>query len=117
MTVATPRPSTSVSTTSSAISASALSVREPGVLLAPARSRRNRPGESKHHLETGRRTVQEVCEAVGYRDLIFFRDLFRRHTGLCPARYRERFGRPVAATATEVRARDQRFAASSRSMP
>jgi transcriptional regulator GlxA family with amidase domain len=47
-------------------------------------------------LEAAGRTVQEVGSAVGYEDTAFFRSLFRRHTGVAPQAYRERFGRPLA---------------------
>jgi transcriptional regulator GlxA family with amidase domain len=47
-------------------------------------------------LESNGRTVQEVGSAVGYDDVAFFRDLFRRHTGVPPQAYRERFGRPAS---------------------
>lgn len=47
-------------------------------------------------LEEGVQSVQEVCTAVGYEDLAFFRTLFRRHTGMTPREYRNRFGRPAA---------------------
>ena len=50
-------------------------------------------------LENGRGTIQEVSAAVGYDDLMFFRSLFRRHTGLSPTEYRQRFGRQRPATA------------------
>ena len=36
-------------------------------------------------------SVQEVCTRVGYEDVAFFRQLFKRHTGLSPAEYRSRF--------------------------
>jgi YesN/AraC family two-component response regulator len=36
---------------------------------------------------------------VGYDDVMFFRSLFRRHTGLSPTEYRQRFGRPRPETA------------------
>lgn len=36
-------------------------------------------------------SVQEVCARVGYEDPAFFRQLFKRHTGLSPAEYRSRF--------------------------
>jgi acyl-CoA synthetase (AMP-forming)/AMP-acid ligase II len=39
----------------------------------------------------GRISVQEVCTRVGYEDAEFFRQLFKRHTGLSPAEYRSRF--------------------------
>ena len=52
---------------------------------------------AKRLLEDGRKSVQEVCQAVGYDDAIFFRALFRRHTGLSPNEYRQRFGHNAAA--------------------
>jgi transcriptional regulator GlxA family with amidase domain len=42
-------------------------------------------------LEKDTLPVQEVSERVGYTDLGFFRELFRRHTGMTPAEYRSRF--------------------------
>jgi len=49
-------------------------------------------------LENGRLTVKEIAEEVGYSDLLFFRRLFRRHTGVSPNDYRKRFSvRAVAA--------------------
>lgn len=52
-----------------------------------------RVNAAKRLLEEGRKSVQEVCAAVGYDDVIFFRALFRRHTRLSPKDYREKFGR------------------------
>jgi transcriptional regulator GlxA family with amidase domain len=49
---------------------------------------------AKRLLEDGQRSIQEVSQAVGYEDVIFFRDLFKRHTGVCPTEYRTRFGTP-----------------------
>ncbi len=47
---------------------------------------------AKQLLENGARSVQTVCDAVGYEDPAFFRALFKRHTGMSPAEYREHFG-------------------------
>jgi len=47
---------------------------------------------AKGLLESGRAPVQKVAESVGYDDVAFFRNLFKRHTGMTPADYRERFG-------------------------
>jgi transcriptional regulator GlxA family with amidase domain len=47
---------------------------------------------AKRLLENDRQTVQEVVCAVGYEDPLFFRSLFKRHTGLSPNEYRRRFG-------------------------
>jgi transcriptional regulator GlxA family with amidase domain len=33
--------------------------------------------------------------AVGYEDAAFFRDLFKRHAGLTPGAYRERYGKSL----------------------
>jgi transcriptional regulator GlxA family with amidase domain len=53
---------------------------------------------AKQLLESGARSVQAVCGAVGYEDPAFFRALFKRHTGMSPAEYREHFGRTPTAT-------------------
>ena len=42
-------------------------------------------------LETEYKSVQEVCYAVGYEDVPFFRSVFKRYTGLSPSEYRQRF--------------------------
>lgn len=49
--------------------------------------------EAKEMLEQGAASIQAVCSKVGYEDLTFFRNLFKRHTGMTPAEYRERFAR------------------------
>ena len=46
---------------------------------------------ARHLLEAGKKGVADVSEAVGYRDLAFFRRLFKRHTGTAPRAYRARF--------------------------
>jgi transcriptional regulator GlxA family with amidase domain len=51
-----------------------------------------RVAAAKRLLERGDCSVQEICHAVGYEDAIFFRDLFKRYAGVCPAEYRQRFG-------------------------
>jgi transcriptional regulator GlxA family with amidase domain len=64
---------------------------------------------AKELLERGAGSIQNVCSTVGYQDIAFFRTLFKRHTGITPAEYRNRFaelsfdhgdlvgGRPAAA--------------------
>jgi len=47
---------------------------------------------AKRLLENGRLSVQEIMLEAGYEDGIFFRKLFRRHTGVSPTQYRARFG-------------------------
>jgi transcriptional regulator GlxA family with amidase domain len=54
---------------------------------------------SKLMLEEDRMTIHEVSLAVGYEDVAFFRDLFKRHTHLSPSLYRERYGRSMATAA------------------
>lgn len=55
---------------------------------------------AKHLLENDLRSVQDVSYAVGYTDVTFFRDLFKRRTGTTPRAYRERFAvNPPEATA------------------
>ena len=50
--------------------------------------------EAKRLLESSDQAVDEICFAVGYEDASFFRRLFRRRTGIAPARYRRVF-RPI----------------------
>ncbi|WP_310620118.1 GlxA family transcriptional regulator [Flexibacterium corallicola] len=51
-----------------------------------------RIAKAKRLLETGRASIQKIALEVGYEDLIFFRSLFKRLTGLTPGEYRRRFG-------------------------
>jgi transcriptional regulator GlxA family with amidase domain len=46
---------------------------------------------AKELLEGGARSVQAVSAAVGYDDAAFFRELFKRCTGMTPGEYRESF--------------------------
>ena len=52
---------------------------------------------ARHYLENAHRSVQEICQKIGYEDVAFFRQLFRRHTGTSPREYRARFGLRRAA--------------------
>lgn len=47
--------------------------------------------EAKQMLETTGEPTDAVARAVGYEDPAFFRRLFKRRTGVTPARYRQRF--------------------------
>ncbi len=47
---------------------------------------------AKQLLETDFKSVQEVCYEVGYEDVPFFRNIFKRYTGFAPKEYRQRFG-------------------------
>src|SRR5690606_14341498 len=51
--------------------------------------------EAKQLLETTGEPTDGIAQAVGYEDPAFFRRLFKRHTGVTPARYRQRF-QPIA---------------------
>lgn len=51
-----------------------------------------RVGAARGLLENSRAPVQKVAESVGYEDVAFFRNVFKRHTGMTPADYRSRFG-------------------------
>jgi len=42
-------------------------------------------------LEQGEASIQKVCGKIGYEDVAYFRGLFKRHTGMTPAEYRDRF--------------------------
>jgi transcriptional regulator GlxA family with amidase domain len=46
---------------------------------------------AKEMLEDGARSVQAVSSAVGYADVAFFREVFKRCTGMTPGEYRENF--------------------------
>lgn len=49
--------------------------------------------EAKQMLETTDEATDVIALAVGYADPPFFRRLFKRHVGVTPARYRQRFAR------------------------
>jgi len=46
---------------------------------------------AKEMLEDGARSLQAVSLAVGYEDAAFFREVFKRCTGMTPGEYRESF--------------------------
>jgi transcriptional regulator GlxA family with amidase domain len=46
---------------------------------------------AKVMLERDGSPIQAVSSAVGYDDMAFFRTLFKRHTGMTPAEYRNHF--------------------------
>jgi transcriptional regulator GlxA family with amidase domain len=50
-----------------------------------------RMSAAKELLERSDLAVQNVCSKIGYEDVAFFRNLFKRHTGMTPAEYRNRF--------------------------
>lgn len=60
--------------------------RQPGNYLQALRV-----AVAKEMLEDAARSVQTVSLAVGYDDAAFFRDVFKRCTGMTPGEYRENF--------------------------
>jgi transcriptional regulator GlxA family with amidase domain len=52
-----------------------------------------RMSAAKELLEQSSTPIQSVCTRVGYEDMAFFRALFKRHTGMTPAEYRNRFAK------------------------
>jgi transcriptional regulator GlxA family with amidase domain len=50
-----------------------------------------RVSAAKELLEHGMSSIQTVSSKIGYEDIGFFRNLFKRHTGMTPGEYRDRF--------------------------
>jgi len=48
---------------------------------------------AREMLEQGATSIQAVCSKIGYEDVAFFRNLFKRHTGMTPGEYRTRFAK------------------------
>jgi transcriptional regulator GlxA family with amidase domain len=46
---------------------------------------------AKRFLEKGKLTVEQVCMEVGYGDFGFFRNIFKRLTGLTPQEYKKKY--------------------------
>ncbi|EPX78063.1 hypothetical protein Salmuc_03385 [Salipiger mucosus DSM 16094] len=42
-------------------------------------------------LEDGAPSIEQVALSVGYEDVAFFRRVFKRHSGVTPSAYRDRF--------------------------
>lgn len=51
---------------------------------------------AKQLLETDFKSVQQVCYEVGYEDVPFFRNIFKRYTGLAPGEYKQRYSTRTA---------------------
>ena len=47
---------------------------------------------AKKCLEKGQKTVSEVMYEVGYNDAKAFREVFKKHSGISPLNYRQKFG-------------------------
>ncbi len=50
-----------------------------------------RVAAARQLLEDGERSIQQAGVMVGYHDTAFFRRVFKRHSGLTPAAYRDRY--------------------------
>ena len=46
---------------------------------------------AKKHLETGRKTVNEIIYEAGYNDIDAFRKVFKKFTDLSPVDYRKKY--------------------------
>jgi YesN/AraC family two-component response regulator len=46
---------------------------------------------AKKHLETGRKTVNEIIYETGYNDIDAFRKVFKKITALSPIDYRKKY--------------------------
>ena len=60
--------------------------RVPGAYLQTLRV-----SAAKELLEHGGASIQAVSSKIGYADIGFFRNLFKRHTGMTPGEYRDKF--------------------------
>jgi transcriptional regulator GlxA family with amidase domain len=60
--------------------------RVPGAYLQTLRV-----SAAKEPLEHGDASIQTVSSKIGYEDIGFFRNLFKRHTGMTPGEYRDNF--------------------------
>ena len=61
-----------------------------------------RVSAARQLLERGRAPVRKVAAAVGYEDSSYFRGIFKRHTGMTPTDYRNRFG-PLVISRCELK--------------
>lgn len=63
---------------------------------------RLRVEHAKELIEKGATDMEAVGDAVGYRDQVSFRRIFRRLVGMTPAEYRRRFALPPSVRAAAV---------------
>ncbi|MGB5076016.1 MAG: helix-turn-helix domain-containing protein [Sphingorhabdus sp.] len=67
-----------------------------------------RIAKAKRLLENTQMGIQNIAEAIGYADMIFFRNLFKRNTGMSPTDYRKRFGEVLSVQSQLVSDRRSR---------
>ena len=56
---------------------------------------------ARQMLEDSVTPVQSIASAVGYDNVTFFRQIFRRYTGVTPAEYRSNF-KPIPSAGIEI---------------
>lgn len=64
---------------------------------------------AKKGLETGRKTVNEVMYDVGYSDTKAFRNIFKKHTGITPVAYRNKYNREIAYPSEEMTSKERAY--------
>src|SRR5262249_48099811 len=74
--------------------------RVPGAYLQTLRV-----SAAKELLERSNASIQVVSTKIGCEDIGFFRNLFKRHTGMTPGEYRDKFLQMSGSEAIAVRAR------------
>ncbi|MFD2726757.1 GlxA family transcriptional regulator [Hyunsoonleella rubra] len=52
---------------------------------------------AKNALESSPKTINEVMYSIGYSDTKAFRNLFKRHTGLTPVAYKQKYNRELVS--------------------
>ena len=57
---------------------------------------------AKKHLETGRKTVNEIIYDTGYNDIDAFRKVFKKFTDLSPVVYRKNTCHNILSTSLRV---------------
>jgi len=62
---------------------------------------RVRVDAAKKMFESKNKTVNEVAYECAYEDASFFRKIFKRHTGLSPTEYKEKFGQNFLSVAVK----------------
>lgn len=66
---------------------------------------------AKNLLENQSASIQSITSTIGYEDVAFFRNLFKRHTGMTPSEYREQFGKMNISRAQLATGREEPLSA------
>jgi transcriptional regulator GlxA family with amidase domain len=59
---------------------------------------------AKRILEEGKQNIEQAACSIGYDDLSFFRKVFKRHVGISPRAYKDRYARNTPETLVRKRA-------------